>query len=53
MYLTNKELNEVSGGGITATFLNAISRLMSTVYNIGYAVGSTIRRISSGKMCRL
>lgn len=54
MYLEDKELATIYGGvTINATFLNAISRAVTTVYNIGYQLGSTIIRLVTGKTCKL
>lgn len=52
MYLDKKELSTITGGAVTATFLNAISRIITTFYNIGVHIGSTIRRVSNGTVCR-
>ena len=51
--LTNDELILIRGGGITATFLNSVSRLMDTLYNLGQAVGSSLRRLVSKKVCKI
>lgn len=51
--LTNDELMNISGGGISAAFISAAARLVSTVYDIGRAFGSAIRRITSGNVCPL
>ena len=53
MILTNEELASVSGGGISATMLNAISRCVTTLYGIGVAIGSSLRRLIGGKACRI
>ena len=54
MYLDNKELACIYGGiSFNATLLNAISRAVTTVYNIGYQVGSTVIRLLTGKTCSL
>lgn len=53
MILTNAELVNISGGAITATFLNSLSRLISTVIDFGRQVGSSLRRIIGGKMCSI
>ena len=42
MELTNQELMDINGGGITAAFLTATAKLVSA-----------IRRITSGKVCPL
>ena len=50
--LNNKELLQIDGGaGITAAFLNAASRGISTVLELGRSLGSAIRRISSNNLC--
>lgn len=51
--LTNKEKFNITGGAITTTILNSIARLISTVYDLGRAVGSTLRRASTGNSCPL
>ena len=53
MELTNQELMDINGGGITAAFLTATAKLVSTVYDMGRAFGSAIRRITSGNMCKI
>ncbi len=45
MILDEMELSIVRGGSLSATMLNAFSRVISTVYDIGYALGSTLRRL--------
>jgi len=51
--LNNEELINVRGGGITATLLNSLSRLMETLLNLGQLVGSALRRSFSKKTCNL
>lgn len=51
--LTDNELMSVSGGGISAAFISAAARLVSTVYDIGRAFGSAIRRVTSGNICKI
>lgn len=53
MELTNTELMDINGGGITAAFLQGITKAVSTVYDIGRAFGSAIRRITSGNICQI
>lgn len=54
MRLSNTELYLVRGGAlnISASFLNAISRTISTLLSLGQVIGSTIRRAISRKVCR-
>ena len=50
--LEEKELLQIIGGiNITASFLSAIVRGVSTIYEIGQAVGSALRRVQVGKIC--
>ena len=49
--LQNNELYSIKGGAFNYTMLNAIARIASTMYSIGQAVGSAVRRITSKKYC--
>lgn len=50
--LNNKELMSVEGGaGITAAFLNAASRAVSTLMELGRSLGTAIRRAVNGSVC--
>lgn len=51
--LDNKELLEISGGGslLTASFLTAASRLVSTIFDIGKSFGTSIVRHLNGSYC--
>lgn len=52
--LNNKELMNIDGGsGVTATFLNSISRAISTIMELGRNLGSAIRRTINGSICPL
>jgi predicted nucleic acid-binding Zn ribbon protein len=51
--LNKEEKLQVNGGALTSSMLNAIARLVSTIYDLGRAVGSSIRRASSGNTCSL
>ena len=44
------ELNKIVGG-TSAALYNAIARVFQTIYDIGYEIGSAIRRAFSKKMC--
>lgn len=40
------ELNKITGGQtINGTILNALSRFINTIFELGRAVGSSIRRV--------
>ena len=53
--MTNEELLNTTGGaaGLSATLLNAISRGIQTVYDLGKACGTALRMLFSGKKCSL
>lgn len=53
MRMTKSELLEVTGGAITAAFLNAIARGISVILDAGRSVGTAIRRIGSNSICPL
>ena len=45
------ELYNINGGAINYTMLKAIARAASTLYTIGQAIGSAVRRMISNKYC--
>ena len=52
--LKKEEMKKIEGGAsITAAMLGAIYRLIETIYNLGDALGSSIRRVVEGKNCSL
>ena len=48
--MKDEELANISGG-LNGTIINAISRLLNTLYDLGRAVGSVIRRGRKGTTC--
>ena len=52
MRIEDKELLTITGGGLTSTFLNSLSRLITTVLDWGRTIGSSIYRHQSGNYCR-
>jgi len=53
MILTKEELLEVSGGAVTASLINSIARGVTVLLELGRAIGSAIRRISSKTVCSI
>ncbi len=51
MRLEDNELISISGGGISASLLNAISRTVTTMLGLGQIIGSAIRRMIAKKSC--
>ena len=50
--LNIEELKKINGGsGITAAMLNALIRTVSTMFAVGQAIGSAIRRAAGGNYC--
>ena len=49
--LENKELYTIRGGAFNYTMLNAIARAASTIFSIGQAIGSAVRRATSKRYC--
>lgn len=50
--MNSEKLMEITGGAISATWLNSLSRIATLIYDIGYALGSSIRRLFGGKTCK-
>jgi len=53
MELIKEEMKNISGGGLTSTMLNAITKAINTIYELGRQTGSTIRRLVSNKYCAI
>ena len=51
--LKEEELLNIKGGAINATLVNALARIIGVFYEIGEAVGSSIRRITSKNRCKV
>ena len=52
--LTNKELMEIDGGAVfSASLLNAASRAISTLMELGRNLGSAIIRVIYGSTCKV
>lgn len=53
MIIKDKDLKMISGGTITATFINAIVKGLSLIIELGKSLGSSFRRITTGATCSL
>jgi len=51
--LNKVEMLNVSGGAISASFINAIARGINTLLDLGRSLGTSIRRSISGKICSI
>ena len=50
--LNNKESILIAGGvNVNGTFLNAFARALKTLYDIGYALGASLKRAFSKSYC--
>ena len=49
--LKDKEMMEVEGGSLPVSLINAITKLVDVLYEIGEATGSAIKRLISGNYC--
>ena len=53
MRLDQEEMKKIDGGAITSAWINAISKAVNTLYELGKATGSAIRRIINKTYCPL
>ena len=53
MKLNEEKMKQINGGAITSAMLNAISKAVNALYELGKATGSALRRIISNKYCAL
>lgn len=50
-YLTSEQLTNVRGGAIGSSMINAITKAATTLFNLGQALGSALRRSASKNYC--
>ncbi len=52
--LKKEEMKKIEGGAsISAAMLGVIYKIVETIYNLGDALGSSIRRVIEGKNCNI
>ena len=51
MELKKEQMEVIVGGAITSAMINAISKAVVTIYNLGRSTGSAIRRIVTKTYC--
>ena len=51
MKLNKNEMINVTGGGVSYSLINAISKAITTLYELGKSTGSAIRRIVKKAYC--
>ena len=53
MILTEAEQKKVKAGSITGTLISAFNKTLNAILDIGRALGSALRRLTSNKSCEL
>lgn len=53
MQLDDNKMKQIAGGAITSAMINAISKAINTLYELGKATGSAIRRIVKNSYCKV
>jgi hypothetical protein len=53
MKLNKEQMKEIAGGGISYSLINAVSKAVNTLYELGKATGSALRRIVNNSYCPL
>jgi len=51
MELIKEEMKNISGGGLTSTMLNAITKAINTIYELGRQTGSAVKRLIKKSHC--
>ena len=49
--MTKEELINIYGGAVSGNFLNYLSKIITTIFDIGKTVGSAINYLVNGKRC--
>lgn len=52
MKLTSKEMTKITGGGISYSLINALTKAINAIYELGKSTGSAIRRAISKSYCK-
>jgi hypothetical protein len=53
MNLNEQKMKEISGGAITSAMINALNKAINTIYELGKATGSALRRIIKNSYCKV
>ena len=51
MKLTTKEMKNIKGGGVSYSLINAVTKAVTAIYELGKSTGSAIRRIIQKAYC--
>lgn len=49
--MSEYELTQIKGGAVSGNFLNYLSKLITTILDIGRTIGSAISYMKKGKSC--
>ncbi len=49
--LKYKELDKVNGGSYSGAGLNALTKIFTSVYDIGYALGVALKKMINKNIC--
>ena len=49
--LKENEMLNIDGGSLSSSIINAINQIINTLYELGSATGSAIRRLVGGSYC--
>ncbi len=49
--LKELEMQKIAGGSIASPLINAITKAINSVYDLGRQTGSALRRLISGSYC--
>lgn len=51
--LKQEETKQITGGAVSYTSaINAVIKAITTLFSVGQAVGSALRRVTSGSYCK-
>jgi len=50
--ISNNEMSNINGGASVTSAFNTVLKAISTLFTVGQAVGSAIRRATSGSYCK-
>jgi len=51
MEIRNEEMKTIVGGAISYSMINAFSKLITTIYEVGRGIGSAVRRLVNKSYC--
>ena len=51
MKLNKQQMQNITGGGVSYSLINAITKAITAIYDLGKSTGSAIRRIIKKSYC--